>query len=196
MLILIQFTSFWSILQNVFPLTLQFNIMQTPRAWLREFLSKIVSATLARIITDAIFGSGLLVLLYVFLRDEAESLIQGLGQLLLTKSPLYLFLILLCLLAAARYIISKWRARPQYFFLDYEFCKWRVDKKTGWIDEHPYCPKHQVPLVLSDAGRISGYYFCPIDNDTDNFPGNHNIHGIRQGAKNIAIAKVNKYLKS
>jgi hypothetical protein len=161
------------------------------RAQWQESLSKILGQVLAKIIVDGtLFGLPIAVIL-VFLWDSVWSLLQAIWQILLAAVPLY-FSVLLVFAATLLFLAHKRFRKPSYFFFDYDGVKWKANKNTGDIDPMPYCIIHQVELVWDSYQS----FYCPVDGQRSGLPTKYDIADTRKGAQNVAIAIVNRHLKS
>jgi hypothetical protein len=150
---------------------------------------------IANILVDRIFPVLLsltgLAAIGIWLKDFSLYLLQETWKLLSTELPIWSLLILVAVGILTWYGFRKFH-KPKYFFFDYDSVKWKANKKTGKIEEHPYCSVHVVQLVWD----TSESYYCPVNGERKNLPTKYDIENTRKGAQNVASAIVNGHLKN
>lgn len=178
-----------------------------------KFLAKIFGEELAKLVLYLILflviGSGTLTALPEYMRD---ALLRPITKLMATQlklvevslTPIFLLLtfIYLLLFFLFGYLLKTYLdlKHPYYFYDDGKY-KWKIEKKTGEVDELPSCREHQIMLIsnksISPAYFPIVKYYCPICGykETKDLDTSHLLL-IRPRIVEIAKAKAGGYLKN
>ncbi len=177
-----------------------------------KFLAKIFGEELAKwlfyLFLTLIIGSGTLTALPEYMRDALLRPIITLltSQLKLVEIRLTLIFLLLTffylfLLFEFGYLLKAYLdLKHPYYFYDDGKCKWKIEKKTGRVDELPSCREHQTKLIVNKTYSSAYFpifkYYCPICGDKNTQDLNSDfLSMVRLRIIEIAKAKAEGYLK-